>query len=130
MNKALKENIDIFKGDFEFIREMRYFDGSLLLEFGSECWSLKFKQGELHSIDQEFEKQASSAKIKLGGSLDDWNELLKKRPKPFFQCFQSAAVKHGMQISDTNETFAYLPGINRLIALLREINEENSNVKA
>jgi len=130
MKRSLKENIDIFKGDFEFTREMRYFDGSLILEFGSECWSLKFKQGELHSIDREFEKQPSSAKIKLGGSLDEWNELLKKRPKPFYQCFQSAAVKHGMQISDTNETFAYLPGINRLITLLREINEENSNVKA
>ena len=130
MYKELKANIDIFKSDFEFTREMRYFDGALLLDFGSECWSLKFEQGELHSIDQEFEKQASSAKIKLGGSLDEWNELLKKRPKPFFQCFQSAAVKHGMQISDTNETFAYLPAINRLIALLREINEENSNVKA
>ena len=130
MNMSLKENIGIFKGDFEFTREMRYFDGSLILEFGSECWSLKFKQGELHSIDQEVEKQPSSAKIKLGGSLEEWNELLKKRPKPFFQCFQSAAVKHGMQISDTNETFAYLPGINRLITLLREINEENSNVKA
>ncbi len=38
---------------------------------------------------------------------------------PLYQCLQTTSVKHGMHLSTTNETFAYLPALNRLVALLR-----------
>jgi len=47
--------------------------------------------------------------------------LLELKPKPFYQCIQSAAVKHGMTITDSNESFAYLPGLNRMTTLLRHL---------
>ena len=37
-----------------------------------------------------------------------------------------SAVKHGLQLSTTNETFAYLPALNRLVQLLRARRTEES----
>ena len=54
--------------------------------------------------------------------------MLAQTPKPFYQCLQSTAVKHRLFISDSNETFAYLPALNRMLALMRQ--EFNSGGKA
>jgi len=104
--------------DFEFTRETRYFTGSIKLEMGDEVWALDFKEGELLNVGDTAQ---ADPRIVVGGTADQWDALLEEKPRPFYQCIQSAAVKEGMRISDTNETFAYLPALNRMTTLMRQL---------
>jgi len=108
----------IADADFEFGRETRYLTGSIVLEMGDAIWSFDFDNGKLKSISDQ---PRTDAKIVVGGSSHQWDALLEEMPKPFYQCIQSAAVKEGMMITDTNETFAYLPALNRMTTLLRQM---------
>ena len=109
------------RSDFEFKRETRYLTGSIKLDFGSESWALSFDNGKLLDVADGSELSDKDCKIIVGGSPEQWDALLELKPKPFYQCVQSAAVKHGMRISDSNESFAYLPGLNRMTTLLRQM---------
>ena len=104
--------------DFEFTRETRYYTGSIKLEMGDEVWALDFKDGELLNVG---DTPQADPRILVGGTADQWDALLEEKPRPFYQCIQSAAVKEGMWISDTNETFAYLPALNRMTTLMRQL---------
>lgn len=106
------------RDDFEFTRETRYYNGTIMLEIGDDTWALNFKDGELLSISDAPEGEA---KVVVGGTAEQWDELLQVKPRPFYQCIQSAVVKEGMRITDTNETFAYLPALNRMTTLLRQL---------
>jgi hypothetical protein len=107
--------------DFEFTRETRYLNGTIKVDFGSAVWALNFVGGALASVTDGAKLDDRDCKIVVGGTPEQWNMLLESKPKPFYQCIQSAAVKHGMRISTTNESFAYLPGLNRMTTLLRQL---------
>ena len=54
--------------------------------------------------------------------------MLALKPKPFYQCMQSTAVKHDLYMNVSNETFAYLPALNRLMQIIRsEFNKGSKN---
>jgi hypothetical protein len=118
--------IDLARKDFEFKRETRYLTGVIKLDFGEEAWAMTFAEGTLTGIADGKKVPDSSCKIIVGGTSEQWDALLEIKPRPFYQCIQSAAVKHGMRISETNETFAYLPGLNRLTTLLRQMKNGRS----
>jgi hypothetical protein len=109
------------KADFEFTRETRYLNGTIKLDFGTDAWALNFADGNLVDVTEGADIDEKHCKIVVGGTREQWDMLLEMKPKPFYQCIQSAAVKHGMRISNTNETFAYLPGLNRMTTLLRQL---------
>jgi hypothetical protein len=115
-------------GDPEFSREMRFFTGCMKLAVDDQETVAKFDDGKLVSADvyaggrmavviKEFVDD--DCKIVIRGPHDTWDRLLEPFPVPFYQCLQTCNVKHGLFISATNETFAYLPALNRLVALLR-----------
>lgn len=104
--------------DPEFSREMRFFTGSLKLESGDKATVAVFEDGKLVSVSSE-NVPDSDCTIVVRGTQDHWDRLLEVKPKPFYQCLQTTTVKHGMYMSTTNETFAYLPALNRLTQLLR-----------
>lgn len=106
------------KKDPEFVRETRYLNGSVKLVVADEEHILSFVDGKLISADQQA-KPDSECKIFVKGTRDHWLALMKTLPKPFYQCLQSSSVKHGVTLSVTNETFAYLPALNRLMQLIR-----------
>lgn len=112
---------EIARGDFEFTRETRYLTGVIRLDFGTQSWALSFANGALAGITDGTLVPDAEATIIVGGGADQWHELLQWKPRPFYQCIQSAAVKHGMRINVANETFAYLPALNRMTTLLRQL---------
>ncbi|MBN9217288.1 MAG: hypothetical protein J0I79_04995 [Mesorhizobium sp.] len=116
-----KAFIETARRDFEFTRETRYLTGIVKLAFGDETWALNFADGALAGIADGRGLSDQECKIVVEGTPDQWDELLKPKPRPFYQCIQSAAVKHGMKLSVSNETFAYLPGLNRMTTLLRDL---------
>lgn len=110
------------KADFEFTRETRYLTGVIRVDLGDQSWALSFANGTLAGITDGTRLPDVECRIIVGGTVEQWDALLEEKPRPFYQCLQSAAVKHGMRISVTNETFAYLPALNRLTTLLRQLN--------
>ena len=112
--------------DFEFKRETRYLTGVIRLVFGARSWALSFADGALTDVADGASASDAEATIVVGGTVEQWDELLKWKPRPFYQCIQSAAVKHGMRISDSDETFAYLPALNRMTTLLRQLHNEEA----
>lgn len=109
--------------DFEFTRETRYLTGAIKLGIADEEYLLTFEGGKFQGVSQASLPDAD-CKIVIRGTEEHWTNLLAWKPKPFYQCIQSTAVKHGMQISDTNETFAYLPALNRMTTLMRQVVKE------
>ena len=115
----MKAFSEVAKKDPEFTREMRYLDGTVKVGIGGDEYDLKFIEGKLHSIDVA-QIPDSECKIVIRGTKEHWENMLQKYPKPFYQCLQSTAVKHNLHLSDTNETFAYLPALNRMLQLMRQ----------
>lgn len=108
--------------DPEFSREMRYFTGKVKLAIAEEETILEFDDGKLVAADVKYVDD-SECKIFVKGDKNHWENMLAPYPVPFFQCFQTANVKHGLVLSCSNETFAYLPALNRLLQITR--NEHN-----
>ncbi len=112
---------DMARQDFEFTRETRYLTGAIKLDFGTSAWLLAFDDGTLTDVADGAGAAEEDCRIVVGGTPEQWEMLLEMKPRPFYQCIQSAAVKHGMRISDTHESFAYLPALNRMTTLLRQL---------
>jgi hypothetical protein len=106
--------------DPEFRRETRYLNGAVKLKVADDTHVLHFKDGSISGLTGD-NTPDEQCKIVIKGTRDHWVNLLAEKPKPFYQCLQSTAVKHGLSISDTNETFAYLPALNRMTVLMRQV---------
>jgi len=115
--------LDAARADFEFCRETRYLNGTLSVTIGDDTTTLEFQDGKLADIGGS---AGGRHVISVGGTTEQWGALLADRPKPFYQCLQSAAVRHGMTLSSTDETFAYLPALNRLTTLMRAMKNGRS----
>jgi hypothetical protein len=121
MAQALREAMN----DPEFRREMRYFTGVLTIGVGSTVTAARFDDGELVEVPTAGPTD-SDRRIDIHGTDEHWDYMLQGHPVPFYQCLQTAAVKHGLELSTTYETFAYLPALNRLVQLLRARRTEES----
>ena len=104
--------------DPEFHREMRFFDGRIKIGVAGEETVAEFADGALVSVAVTDVPDAD-CKIIIRGTDEHWTNMLAPFPVPFFQCLQTTNVKHGLELSTTNETFAYLPALNRLVQILR-----------
>ena len=109
--------------DFEFKREPRYLNGAVKLGFPARDVVLQFEEGKMVSA-QEGSISDADAKIVVRGTAEQWDALLQEKPLPFYQCLQSSNIKHGLHLSNTNETFAYLPALNRMTTLMRNSRAE------
>lgn len=104
--------------DPEFTREMRYFSGNIKIEIDTNTQSLSYDEGKLKDIKSGAIRD-EECKIIIKGNKDIWLNMLADKPKPFYQCLQSTAVKHGLFINVASVTFAYLPALNRLMQMMR-----------
>ncbi len=104
--------------DFEFKRETRYLNGIIKCDFPDRSVALHFDDGKLLKIE-EAAYDDGKCTIVVRGSGEQWDALLQQKPLPFYQCLQSANIKHGLHLSNNNETFAYLPALNRMTTLMR-----------
>ena len=118
----IKKFLESAAMDSEFKREMRYFDGSIRLGVGDdESHVLTFRDGVMTAGTGT---AGTNAGIFVEGSEAQWAAMLEPLPRPFFQSLQSSAVRHGVKLSATDVTFAYLPGLNRMMQLLRISHKE------
>lgn len=104
--------------DPEFSREMRFYDGAVKIGVGGQETVARFTDGKLTSVTEESVPDAECAII-VRGTEEHWENMLAPYPVPFYQCLQTTNIKHGLELSTTNQSFAYLPALNRLVQLLR-----------
>ncbi|MDR2163066.1 MAG: hypothetical protein LBO70_03890 [Clostridiales Family XIII bacterium] len=105
--------------DPEFNREIRYFDGTVKLLMGNDTYLLVIKDGVLINVLSNF-VATTTADVTFIGDDYQWVNLLAAVPKPFYQCLQTACVKHGMKMTNDPKSLAYLPAWNRMIRILRD----------
>ncbi|MFE7423738.1 hypothetical protein [Rhodococcus sp. NPDC057529] len=113
----------IAQRDPEFNREIRYFDGQIELNSDDEAYVLEITDGVLARARRGAAEE-SRRQIQVSGPRNLWDAMLEDKPKPFHHSLQSCAVKHGLQISDNNVTYAYLPALNRMMQILRAVHNE------
>lgn len=126
MIRSFDEVITRAMDDFEFSREMRYYDGSIHATIGNSSWVARFEDGKLVSVT-ETDNDPADAAIWIRGTEEQWANLTAEVPPPFHQTLQSTAVRHGMELCNSNQLFAYLPALNRLVEIYRRMNVETAH---
>ena len=120
MKFDIKKAFDALSKDPEFIREIRYYNGTLKINMGDSSYAIVFADGKpLHATDEI----SPYAKVvtEITGTDDMWEHLLAEKPVPYYQCLQTTCVKHGMQMTNNVETLAYLAAWNRMIYVFRDL---------
>lgn len=123
----LKNILEILKTDPEYSRETRYFTGLIKIEIDNSQQILEYDNGQLIKISNN-NTDDSKCKIIVKGDKNTWLNMLEEKPKPFYQCMQSTAVKHDLYMNVSNETFAYLPALNRLMQIMRIEHNKGNNI--
>ena len=122
----LQKMIVSLTNDPEYSRETRYLNGLVKIEIDEVPQILSYTDGKLNSVSLD-NKEDSECKIIVRGDKNTWLNMLEPLPKPFYQCMQSTAVKHDLYMNVSNETFAYLPALNRLMQMMRsEFNKDGN----
>ena len=111
--------------DFEFSREMRYYTGKLHVAIGDQAWLAAYDDGKLLAVEPT-STDPQDAAIWIKGSREQWEDMTAQYPRPFFQSLQSSSVRPGVQLSNTHQLFAYLPALNRLMQIFRQLNVEGA----
>jgi hypothetical protein len=111
--------------DFEFSREMRYYTGKFHVTVGDQAWLAAYDDGKLLSVEPS-DVDPQGAAIWIKGTGEQWKDMTAEHPRPFFQSLQSSSAKHGVLLSNTNQLYAYLPALNRLMQIFRQLNREGA----
>ncbi|MET8947976.1 hypothetical protein ABZX30_31675 [Streptomyces sp. NPDC004542] len=111
--------------DFEFSREMRYYTGKLHVAIGDQAWLADYDDGRLLSVAPA-DSRPQDAAIAISGTREQWEEMTAAHPRPFFQSLQSSSIKHGVRLSNTDQLYAYLPALNRLMQIFRQLNAQGA----
>ena len=62
---------------------------------------------------------------------EEWRELLRKVPRPFYQDPFFASVHHGIELNrDQLDYAAYYPALRRLVGVLREMSNPTEGASA
>ncbi len=122
----LKSMSSSLNEDPEYSRETRYFSGLIKIEMDKVAQILSYDNGKLQNISLD-DTDDKNCKIVVRGDKDTWLNMLQLKPKPFYQCMQSTAVKHDLFMNVSNETFAYLPALNRLMQMMRAEYNKDGN---
>jgi hypothetical protein len=111
--------------DFEFSREMRYYTGKLHVAIGDKAWLAAYDDGKLLMVEPS-DADPGDAAIWIKGTDEQWKDMTAQYPRPFFQSLQSSSAKHGVLLSNTHQLYAYLPALNRLMQIFRQLNVEGA----
>lgn len=120
MKIDIQKAFEALANDPEFIREIRYYNGSLKMNMGEETYVITFANGKPVDAVDSIDPYARVT-TEITGTDDMWQHLLAKHPVPYYQCIQTTCVKHGMKFSDDTKSLAYLPAWNRMIFVLRDL---------
>ena len=106
--------------DPEFRYTTRHWTAKVRLSVGDRHHAIRFQDGALAALEPC--DADSPCDVFLAGPEDEWRELLRAEPRPFYQDPFFASVHHGIEINRDQLAYAaYYPALRRLVEVLREI---------
>jgi hypothetical protein len=109
-------------GDSEFRLAARYWDGSLQFEFGDDVYLLRLRGGEVTAVESKALASPGNGDVIISAPPEDWAQLLKPIPEPFYQEFYPASMHHGFRLhGDSDYLWPYYLAIRRSGEVLRAI---------
>lgn len=116
-----------FNSDKEFRLTARFWNGSL--EFGIGEYGLELKLvdgcvGEVacHKFVERSRWADGNPVVQVNAPEEDWAQLLRAVPEPFYLDYYSASVHHHFHLGGDRETlWAYYPAIRRSAEVMRDL---------
>ena len=106
--------------DPEFRHTIRHWTANVRLSVGDRHHAIRFQDGALAALEPC--DADSPCDVFLAGPEDEWRELLRNEPRPFYQDPFFASVHHGIEINRDQFAYAaYYPALRRLVEVLRQI---------
>ena len=106
--------------DPEFRHTIRHWTANVRLSVGDRHHAIRFQDGALAALEPC--DADSPCDVFLAGPEDEWRELLRNEPRPFYQDPFFASVHQGIEINRDQLVYAaYYPALRRLVEVLREI---------
>lgn len=107
--------------DGEFRIHARMWNSTIRLNHGDAKTRIDVADGTISQIDAW--PGGGPSDLSISASAEDWDALLARTPKPFYQDLYPASIHHGFEINGDHENYcAYYPAVRRLIEILREVN--------
>ncbi len=103
--------------DGEFKLAARLWNADVRFDLGADSYLMRMREGRI----SEFSKiDAPKWDVKISAPENDWRELLKPIPKPFYQDLMAAMTRHDFRVEGDLLGFnPYYRAICRLFELMR-----------
>jgi hypothetical protein len=110
--------ISVANSDGEFKLAARLWNADLRLEVGADAYLLRMREGRISEFSRG---DATKWDLKISAPENDWRELLKPVPKPFFQDLMAAMTRQGFKLEGDVLAFnPYYRATCRLFELMRQ----------
>lgn len=107
--------------DWQFRHAARRWSCDLVLQVGDDRYIVDVADGVMRRFERTTD-QFQGCSARLRGTEEDWAQLLKPVPPPFYQDFFGAWFNHGFEISgDLRSLFAHYWALLRLLDIMRDI---------
>ena len=106
--------------DGEFCIHARHWTATVKLGIGRRSYRMRIGDGTVASIERW--RGGVATDLAIHAPETDWEAMLPKTPRPFFQDLYAAGIHHDFEIAgDTTHYCAYYPALRRLIEIMREV---------
>lgn len=114
------------EADSLFTHAARRWTCRLLLKVGDDRYLLDVLDGRVRRFELTTDL-FDACDIVLGGREQDWDELTRPVPVPFFQDFIGAWFNHGFEMTgDLRSLFAHYWALLRLLDIMRAVRARES----
>src|ERR1700733_8815435 len=105
--------------DGEFKLAARLWNADVRFDVGANTYLMRMRDGHI----RDFEKSAAANyDVKISAPEEDWRELLKPVPKPFYQDLMAAMTRHNFRVEGDLLGFnPYYRAISGLVEVVRTI---------
>jgi len=112
--------------DPEFVMTARHWTTNIKLFVGDDPYFIDVVDGTV----TRFSDTASgfdTYSILIGGPVDAWERILAEVPKPFYQDFWSAFMRHDFTLDgDLKSLYPYHPALRRMSEILRSVHNQEA----
>jgi hypothetical protein len=106
--------------DAEFRLAARFWNSTIRFDAGDESYRLKIREGKIAEFAPIAGNDARQYDIRISAPREDWHELLKPTPRPFYQDLMAAVWRQGFKLEGDLLGFnPYYQAMNRLLELMR-----------
>jgi hypothetical protein len=124
---APAETAEALNADPEFALAARYWNVRLRLFIGNDDYFVDVVDGVVVRI-RAGATGFDSYTVTVGGPVDVWEQILATTPRPFYQDFWSAFMRHGFTISgDLELAYAYYGALRRMTEILRSLHNQGGS---